>query len=73
VDLAPTAVDLVVVVTVRGYQFGNDLVGNDVFPVGASGRAVVEHHLGGIEVSPGAFEEDFDLRVVSDCRMRSVS
>ena len=37
VDLAATTVDLVVVVTVCRYQFGDDLVCDDVFPVSASG------------------------------------
>jgi hypothetical protein len=37
VKLAPTSVNLVVVVTVRGYHFGDDLVCDDVFPVSTGG------------------------------------
>jgi hypothetical protein len=37
VELVAATVDLVVVVTVRGYEFGDDLVCDNVFPVGAGG------------------------------------
>lgn len=35
VDLAPATIDLVVVITVRWYQLGDDLICDDVFPVSA--------------------------------------
>jgi hypothetical protein len=58
---------------VRGYQFGDDLVCDDVFPVSAGGGTVGEHRPGRVEVSFGSFKEKFDLCMVSDCRILSAS
>jgi hypothetical protein len=42
---APTALDLVVVVTVCGYYVDNDFVCDHVFPVRAGGYAAIKHGL----------------------------
>jgi hypothetical protein len=60
--LAATAFDLIVVVAVPRYQVDDYLVGDKVFPVCAGYRAaVVQHHLGAIEVYSPLLEQMFDL------------
>jgi len=66
---APTVVDLVVEVTVGGYDLDDDLIRNQVFPVCTGWYTAVEHRLCGIEVSFSVCEEVADLDVVSGCRI----
>lgn len=70
VGLAPTAVDLVIVVSVGWYQVDDDLVCDHVFPVGASGYAAAQHRLGLGEVPSGLLEQMANLDMVSDYRIQ---
>ena len=67
----PAAIDLVVIVTMCGYNVGNKLVCDHVFPVCAGGYAAIEHSLRGAEVASGFFKYMPYLCVVSDCRLQS--
>jgi hypothetical protein len=68
VGLAATALDLIIVVAVPGYEVDEDLVCDEIFPVCASYRAaIVQHQLGAVEVLSPLFEEVLDLPDVSHC------
>ena len=68
VCLVAAAGDLVVVVAMLGYQNGNNLIRDQVFPVCASNwRAVSEHNLGGLKMLACMFEQVLDLGRVSFC------
>jgi hypothetical protein len=57
VCLAAAALDLIVVVAVTGYKVDDDLKGDKIFPVCAGdGAAVVQHHLGVVEMVPGLLQ-----------------
>lgn len=55
VSLATAAIDLVIVLTVRGYQVDDNLICDHVLPICTSRDTVVEHGLGGVEVCARPF------------------